>query len=204
MIDIDSYLDMANVAAVDTHRPVEVSKAASDINQVRAAFEAWYSDKFPTTPIEMLRGEGSYWHKHTYGCWLAYQAATDAKTKGGHTLLSNQLINNLLGCGDAFERPDGAGAFWWRNWIMDELGEVKLPLNTDDKGGQGWVKCSERLPTVDDADENGKVWYLVEGTSHIIECHFESFVRWPDEFTNQWHPKPKSVKPAPPQEASSD
>jgi hypothetical protein len=69
-----------------------------------------------------------------------------------------------------------------------------------------WVKCSERLPTETDADENGNIEVLTWKERYNKYCHYE--IKWdvpPHRQTFQYFRKPLSKDfPEPPAETSSD
>lgn len=73
------------------------------------------------------------------------------------------------------------------------------------KPADGWILCSDRLPTADDADEHGNVW--IESMPSFVHASMGREVktcRWHllESYDLRWHPKPKSIKPAPPKEDS--
>lgn len=93
-------------------------------------FEAWYSEKFPETPIEMLRGEGSYWHNHTYGCWLAWQASSSSYFDGWIKLSDNRPTKNDAG---------SVGEVWFYNDFAITPSVIKM----------NWKDVANRISTND-------------------------------------------------------
>lgn len=77
--------------------------------------------------------------------------------------------------------------------------------------GDGWIKCSERLPTEADADDNGEVWWLTpneKGEMSVISMHW-SFASPSDRgitlLDEATHWKPTGLKrPTPPAEKEGE
>lgn len=68
-----------------------------------------------------------------------------------------------------------------------------------------WVKVSERLPTEEDADENGFVWVCKEGACEAWTEDWENGLEWLHESCwDYWQPKPRQQPPAPPRAALQD
>lgn len=67
------------------------------------------------------------------------------------------------------------------------------------KNDQNWVRCSERMPTADDADENHWVYVCApHSTGIVFEVRFDTVLKYAPDSDCLWHAKPKSVKPLSP------
>lgn len=105
------------------------------------------------------------------------------------TLETEGWKNPLLSKNDRLQIADGAVA--WRDEVIKNLrSRVSQPE------GDGWIKCSERLPTEADSDALGFVWTFSKGLGiTVLDRH--AFTEPP--FYTHW--KPTSLKhPQPPQE----
>jgi|SRR5690554_2418761 len=120
---------------------------------------------------------------------------------------------------------DDQPCFWqrkeWIDWIFELADKVEVAVQraleatrmeadsrrpmfstptTPQPEGDGWVKCSERLPTEDDSDALGFVWTFSKGLGiTVLDRH--AFTEPP--FYSHW--KPTGLKrPQPPKEGGAD
>ena len=61
-----------------------------------------------------------------------------------------------------------------------------------------WVKCSDRAPTYEDADEGGQVWYSWSADSCIIQSWLTVSEQGREE--GVWMARVKNIRPQPPKD----